>query len=105
MSAVTSLRATFSLRILFLLCLIWTMPEGDARGRATSHNTTKTQQLGASGDTPQPGDYDGDGRNDFAVWRPSNSMWYVLKTSEAVITTKLLGSGSDVPVSSPVSLP
>src|SRR5690606_4183830 len=33
--------------------------------------------LGADGDIPAPGDYDGDGFADFAVWRPDTGEWFV----------------------------
>jgi uncharacterized delta-60 repeat protein len=38
----------------------------------------ETIQFGASGDIPAPGDFDGDGRTDRAVFRPSDGNWYIL---------------------------
>ena len=40
-----------------------------------------TIQWGLNGDVPVPGDYDGDGRADSAVYRPSNGMWYIRQSS------------------------
>lgn len=53
-------------------------------------------QWGGLGDKPVPGDYNGDGATDFAVWRPDNRYFYVL-TSSGQISYRQWGAAGDIP--------
>jgi hypothetical protein len=61
--------------------------------------TYSTRQWGAAWDYIVPGDYDGDGKTDHAVWRPSDGTWWVIPSSTGVGEFRgWWGLNGDVPV-------
>ena len=53
---------------------------------------------GNGADLPVPGDYDGDGRTDTAIFRPSTGVWHVMRSSTGTPTALPWGNGADRPV-------
>jgi len=55
--------------------------------------------FGANGDIPVPGDYDGDGRNAAAVFRPSSSTWFAQRATGGTLIQQF-GIAGDIPLPS-----
>jgi hypothetical protein len=45
-----------------------------------------------------PADYDGDHRTDAAVFRPSDGIWYVIKSSTGGFQGVQWGQNGDIPI-------
>lgn len=52
----------------------------------------------AADDFITPGDYDGDGKTDVAVWRDSTGIFYVMRSSNGATTGFQWGTSSDFPI-------
>lgn len=50
---------------------------------------------GAGGDRAMRGDYDGDGKMDAAVFRPSTGLWYISQSSNGAVRYEFWGLSSD----------
>lgn len=54
---------------------------------------------GMAGDLTAPGDYDGDGKTDFAIYRPgSPGVWWITRSSDNTYYSVTYGTASDKPV-------
>jgi hypothetical protein len=49
--------------------------------------------FGTTGDLPAPGDYDGDGTTDAAVFRPSSGTWFMQGSTSGTVITPFGQSG------------
>ena len=56
-----------------------------------------TISWGSNDDKPQVGDFDGDGRIDAAVFRPSTAAWYILRSSNNTVLQTNFGVSTDIP--------
>lgn len=52
----------------------------------------------ANSDIMVPGDYDGDGRGDIAIWRDSDGFWLWLRSSDNGFTGAKFGQSGDEPI-------
>ncbi|CAN5834073.1 hypothetical protein BH20ACI4_BH20ACI4_20190 [soil metagenome] len=59
---------------------------------------TRFVPFGISGDRVIPGDFDGDGIGDLAIWRSSDGNWWWIKSSDNTVRVANWGISGDTPV-------
>ncbi len=76
----------------------WRFGDGDWNGSASVPSQAYNWGSASLGDIPAPGDFDGDGRTDYAVYRNGEGKWYVDLSSTAAWTEFNFGLPGDIPI-------
>jgi FG-GAP repeat len=53
---------------------------------------------GSPGDIPVPADYNGDGRADVAIFRPSIGYWFIVTIDQQHVSAIPWGANNDIPI-------
>ena len=56
-------------------------------------------RFGQQGDIAVPADYDGDGKTDLAYFRPSNGLWFAVRTNGSIaLPAVIYGTQGSIPL-------
>ncbi len=64
---------------------------------APLYTQTAAFQFGVAADVPAAADFDGDGKTDVAVFRPSNGTWYIQRSGSGELQITPFGASGDKP--------
>jgi hypothetical protein len=67
------------------------------KSRDGSYDRYTSFHFGAAPDKPAIDDYDGDGKSDPALFRPSNGTWYIQRSSTNQVQATPFGASGDIP--------
>ena len=70
--------------------------------KQSSSGAEVDMEFGFLTDKPVPGNYDSDSKTDIAVFRPSDSSWWILNSFDGVVSSWYFGLPTDTPLAMPV---
>lgn len=76
----------------------WKSGNGNWNPTGTTPTQTSTWGAASLGDTPAPGDFDGDGVTDLSVYRNSEGNWYVFLSATSAWSVFHFGLPGDIPI-------
>jgi hypothetical protein len=77
---------------------VWrTIAIGGSTGAFGSSQSVRQVGWGQAGDIPVAADYDGDGQDDYAIFRPSTGTWWIGMTGSGTYAVRW-GQQGDIPV-------
>ncbi|HEX6124354.1 MAG TPA: hypothetical protein VFZ23_03200, partial [Pyrinomonadaceae bacterium] len=76
---------------------LWRPSTGEWFILRSEDTTFYSAPFGTNGDIPAPGDYDGDGRFDVTVFRPSAATWFSQRTTAGTLIVQF-GVVGDMPI-------
>jgi hypothetical protein len=78
---------------------VWRPSDGTWYVMGGPGSTETSFPWGMQGDQPAPGDYDGDGKTDFAIYRADvTGYWWVIRSSDNTYYSMPQGTNGDLPV-------
>jgi hypothetical protein len=77
---------------------LWSLTTGTVTLRDPTGKEVSFKWGGRTGDVLVPGDYDGDGIDEIAVWQMANRTWYWKKAPDGAISQAVFGTESGIPL-------
>jgi FG-GAP-like repeat len=74
--------------------LVWHILKSN---HTAAYNQYSTTQFGLASDVAATEDFDGDGKTDVAVFRPSTGEWYILRSGSGYLQVTPFGASGDIP--------
>lgn len=75
--------------------IVWYIQSSSIFDPDAPGSSLRIAYFGLNSDRPVPGDYDGDGQTDVAVWRPTEGVWYISQSATKTLRAVAFGQHPD----------